>query len=120
MSEMRRRSTRETWRVLAELLGTDFLAGLAGIPAATAQHYMAGDRATPDGVAARLYWIELIVADLAGSYNEFGIRRWFVRARTQLDNKPPAQVLAGDWSPSDPGPRTVRAMAGSLVDAAAT
>lgn len=109
-----------TWPVLADLLGIDLLARLVGIARASARRYLAGDRATPDAVAARLHWIALIVADLAGSYNEFGIRRWFVRARSQLDGASPAGVLAGQWSPDDPGPRTVRALAASLVDAAAT
>ena len=109
-----------TWPALADLLGIDLLAKLVGIAPASARRYLAGDRATPDAVAARLHWIALIAGDLAGSYNEFGIRRWFSRARSQLDGKAPADVLAGEWSPDDPGPRAVRALATRLVDAAAT
>ncbi|MDQ6853503.1 MAG: hypothetical protein M3046_07390 [Actinomycetota bacterium] len=109
-----------TWPVLADRLGIDLLAGLVGIAHASARRYRTGERATPDAVAARLHWIALIVGDLAGSYNEFGIRRWFVRPRSQLDGKAPADVLAGQWSPDDPGPRVVRALATSLVDAAAS
>jgi hypothetical protein len=109
-----------TWPVLADRIGVDLLAGLVGIARASARRYLTGERVTPDAVAERLHWIALIVGDLAGSYNEFGIRRWFVRPRSQLDGKAPADVLAGAWSPDDPGPRTVRALATSLVDAAAT
>jgi hypothetical protein len=109
-----------TWPVLADRLGIDLLAGLVGIARVSARRYLTGERATPDAVAARLHWIALIVGDLAGSYNEFGIRRWFVRPRSQLDGKAPADVLAGEWSPDDPGPRVVRALATSLVDAAAS
>jgi hypothetical protein len=109
-----------TWPVLAEVLGIDLLARLVGIARASARRYLGGERATPDAVAARLHWIALVVADLAGSYNEFGIRRWFVRARSQLDGSSPAGVLAGQWAPDDPGPRTVRALASRLVDATAT
>ena len=109
-----------TWPGLADLLGIDLLAKLVGIAPASARRYLAGDRATPDPVAARLHSIALIAGDLAGSYNEFGIRRWFSRPRSQLDGKAPADVLAGEWSPDDPGPRAVRALATRLVDAAAT
>lgn len=109
-----------TWPVLADRLGIDLLAGLVGIARASARRYLTGERATPDAVAARLHWIALIVGDLAGSYNEFGIRRWFMRRRSQLDGNAPADVLAGEWSPDGAGPRAVRALATSLVDAAGT
>jgi len=109
-----------TWPVLADLLGIDLLAKLVGIAPASARRYLAGDRATPDPVAARLHWVALIAGDLAGSYNEFGIRRWFLRPRSQLDGKAPADVLAGEWSPDDPGPGAVRALATRLLDSAAT
>jgi hypothetical protein len=109
-----------TWPVLADLLGVDLLARLVGIAPASTRRYLAGNRVTPDAVAARLHWIALIAGDLAGSYNEYGIRRWFVRSRSELDGKAPADVLAGEWSPDDSGPRAVRALAKRLVDAAAT
>lgn len=109
-----------TWPVLADVLGIDLLAQLVGVAPASARRYLAGDRATPDAVASRLHWIALIAGDLAGSYNAFGIRRWFLRPRSQLDGKAPADVLAGEWSPDDPGPGTVRALATRLLDSAAT
>jgi hypothetical protein len=43
-----------TWPVLAELLGIDLLARLVGIAPASARRYLAGDRATPDAVAAKV------------------------------------------------------------------
>jgi hypothetical protein len=109
-----------TWPVLAELLGVDLLARLVGVAPASARRYLTGDRATPDPVAERLHSIALVVGDLAGSYNEYGIRRWFVRPRAQLDGKAPADVLTRNWSPDDAGPRAVRALAMGLVDAMAT
>jgi hypothetical protein len=109
-----------TWPVLADLLGIDLMAKLVGIAPASVRRYLTGDRATPDAVAARLHWVALIAGDLAGSYNEFGIRRWFLRPRSQLDGKAPADALAGDWSPDDPGPIAVRALATRLLDSAAT
>jgi hypothetical protein len=108
------------WPILADLFGVDPLAELVGISPESAQRCLAGERVTSDAVAARLRWTALLVRDLAGSYNEFGIRRWFARPRTQLGGKAPADVLAGEWSPGDSGPRNVRAIATSLLDAAAT
>jgi hypothetical protein len=35
-------------------------------------------------VAERLHWLAMVVADLAGSYNALGIRRWFERPRALL------------------------------------
>ena len=109
-----------TWPVLADLLGIELLARLVGIAPASARRYLAGGRTTPDTVAARVHWVALIAGDLAGSYNEFGIRRWFLRPRSQLDGKSPADVLAGAWSPDEPGPRAVRELATRLVDSGAT
>jgi hypothetical protein len=108
-----------TWPVLASVLGIDLLARLLDIAPASARRYLTGGRVTPDVVADRLHFVALVVGDLAGSYNDFGVRRWFVRPRGQLDGKAPADVLAGDWSPDDAGPRTVRALATGLVDAMA-
>ena len=109
-----------TWPVLAGVLGIDLLARLVGIAPASARRYLTGGRATPDVVADRLHFVALIVGDLAGSYNDFGVRRWFARPRSQLDGQAPADVLVGDWSPDDAGPRAVRALATRLVDAMAT
>jgi len=33
-------------------------------------------RKTPQPIRERLHWIALVVADLAGAYNAFGIPRW--------------------------------------------
>lgn len=109
-----------TWPVLAGVLGVDLLARLLGVAPASARRYLTGGRITPDVVADRLHFVALVVGDLAGSYNDFGVRRWFVRRRAQLEGKAPADVLAGDWSPDDAGPGAVRALATRLVDAMAS
>ena len=49
-----------------------------------------GDRETPDIVAARVHVLALVVGDLAGAYNDLGIRRWFHRKRTVLHGDTPA------------------------------
>ena len=84
------------------------------------KRYQAGDRDTPDAIAARLHCLALLVSDLAGSYNDIGIRRWFQRKRTQLDGRAPAAFLTGDWDPDDEGPARVRQLARELVSFSAT
>jgi hypothetical protein len=64
--------------------------------------------------------VALIVGDLAGAYNEVGIRRWFGRKRSALGGKTPAALLAADWNPDDSGPQKVRELARSLVSLSAT
>jgi transcriptional regulator with XRE-family HTH domain len=111
---------KHEWPVLARVLEADQLASLLGISATSLRRYASGERGTPDEVAARLHHLALIVGDLAGAYNEVGIRRWFDRARAALDGKSPAALLAGDWNPDDPAPRKVRDLARSLVGLSAT
>ena len=84
------------------------------------RRYARAIRNTPDEVAARLHWLALVVGDLAGGYNEIGIRQWFTRKRTQLDGRTPEQLLTGQWKPDDPGPRRVRSLAHSLTGSPVT
>ncbi|MCY4626684.1 MAG: DUF2384 domain-containing protein, partial [Acidobacteria bacterium] len=69
---------------------------------------------------ARLHFLALVAGDLAGAYNEIGVRRWFDRKRSALGGKTPAEVLAGDWSAEDDGPERVRELAGALSFSPAT
>lgn len=111
---------KHEWPVLARVLEAEQLASLLGISATSLRRYASGERGTPDDVAARLHHLALIVGDLAGAYNEVGIRRWFDRTRAALDGQSPAALLAGGWNPDDPAPRKVRALARSLVTLSAT
>jgi hypothetical protein len=111
---------RFEWRSVSRVFEPEQLAGLLGISVSSLRRYQGGGRETPDPVAARLHFIALVVGDLAGAYNEIGIRRWFQRKRTQLGGRAPEALLAGDWDPDDPGPAKVRALAGSLVTVGAT
>jgi len=108
------------WRALLEHFGHERLAELTGTSPASVRRYASGERDTPDPVAARLHLLAAVVGDLAGAYNPFGIRRWFDRARTALDGRAPSDLLTGDWSPDQPGPRSVRELAESLVASPAT
>jgi hypothetical protein len=108
------------WSRLLRTLDRDTLARLLGVSPASVRRYAATARATPDDVAARLHWLALIVGDLAGAYNEIGIRQWFERKRTQLGGRAPAQLLVGHWKPDDAGPQEVRALAAALSGSPAT
>src|SRR2546426_605395 len=108
------------WSRLLRILDREMLARLLGISPASVRRYAATARETPDNVAARLHWLALIVGDLGGAYNEIGIRQWFERKRTQLDGRTPAQLLAGEWKPDDPGPQRVRSLAHALTGSPAT
>lgn len=108
------------WKPMREVLGDDLLGHLLGISRPSLQRYASGERATPQHVAERLHVVALIVSDLAGTYNEFGIRRWFDRPRAQLGGRWPASMLRHGWRPDDKGARRVRALAASLLGAGAT
>lgn len=108
------------WKQLTRVLGVDMLETLLGTSAPSIRRYTRTVRNTPDGVAARLHWLALIVGDLAGAYNEIGIRQWFDRKRVQLDGRTPAQLLTGQWKPDDAGPHRVRNLAHSLTGSPAT
>lgn len=102
------------------IVDRDELRRLLNLSASSVTRYARGNRRTPDAAAARLYAIALIVGDLAGAYNEIGIRRWFDRPRTALDGRPPAHFLKRDWQPEELGPQRVRALARSLVTGSST
>jgi hypothetical protein len=108
------------WRELLRILGEAPLATLVGVSRASLRRYAAGQRATPDPVAARLHHLALVVGSLAGSYNDYGIRRWFERKRAALKDRAPRELLRGTWSPDGPGPRQVLALAEALLGSPAT
>ena len=102
------------WAAMCGVLDS-LLPELVGVSTSSVTRYRTGERSTPDAVAARLHTVTLIASDLSGSYNDFGVRRWFLRPRQALGGKAPAQVLVGDWGPDDPAVMEVRALAASLV-----
>ena len=76
------------WPALHRVLGPDLLARLLQISTVSLRRYQSGARKTPDDVAVRLHALALMVGDLAGAYNDAGIRRWFARPRTIRDVPP--------------------------------
>jgi hypothetical protein len=111
---------RFEWGGLARVFGADELAPLLQVSVSSLKRYQAGERTTPDIVAARLHFLALVIGDLAGSYNDLGIRRWFHRKRSLLDGRTPASLLKGEWDPDDEGPGRVRTLARELVSLSAT
>lgn len=108
------------WPFLVELFGIELLAALLDVSPVSVRRYTRGDRATPDGVAARLHSLAMVVSDLSGAYNDFGIRRWFDRPRDALGGVSPRQLLEAGWDPDDPGPQQVRALARALLGSPVT
>jgi hypothetical protein len=108
------------WSGLARVFDAEQLASLLNVSLSSLKRYQAGERTTPDAIAARLHFLALLVGDLAGSYNDIGVRRWFQRKRTRLDGRAPADLMAGEWDPDDSGPRRVRELARELVTLSAT
>lgn len=105
------------WPAMRAVFGDDKLVELLGIAASSMRRYASGGRETPHEVAARLHWLAMVVADLAGAYNEFGMRRWFERPRVQLGGKSPQQVLGAAWTPDSATAQRVRELASVLVGA---
>ncbi len=108
------------WRALQGVLGVEMLTRLLGISQSSARRYISGERSTPDAIAARLHFLAFVVGDLAGAYNDIGVRRWFDRPRERLDGTTPARTLGDDWSPGDDGPQRVSALARALASSPAT
>ena len=108
------------WGGVARVFGADDLAPLLNVSVSSLKRYQSGERTTPDDVAARLHFLALVVGDLAGSYNDVGIRRWFHRKRSLLDGRTPASLLKNDWDPDAAGPARVRQLARELVSLSAT
>jgi hypothetical protein len=113
-------SPEHEWPALEEIFGADRLASLLSVSPPSVRRYRSGVRTTPDPLAGRLHFLATLVGDLAGAYNEIGIRRWFDRPRALLDGKAPVDFLQGEWDPEAPGPRRVRDLAKSLAASPAT
>lgn len=100
---------------LAAIFGFDRLADLASTSEPSLRRYASEARATPDPVAARLHYLAQLVAILRGSFNEFGIRRWFERPHPALDGQVPATVIGSDFDPADRGARMAMDAAAGLL-----
>lgn len=105
------------WSSMRQTLGDELLSALLDVSASSLRRYAAGERSTPEAIAARLHWLAMVVSDLAGAYNVLGMRRWFERPRAQLDGQSPRAVLGRVWLPDDANAQRVRALAAALSGA---
>jgi len=91
------RMVSDEWAAAIDTLGEDVLGQLVGASPSSIRRYANRTRSTPRDVAGRLHFVASVLADLAGSYDEFGIRRWFMRPRSALDGQCPTDFLGDDF-----------------------
>jgi hypothetical protein len=108
------------WSRLVDVLGLELLSRLLGVSATSVRRYKASARTTPGDVADRLHLLSLLVGDLSGAYNEFGIRQWFLRKRSQLAGRAPIELLKGRWKQDQPAVRKLQDLARALLTSPAT
>ena len=100
------------WQAVREVLNDDdLLAALLGIGPISVRRYAKGERHCSDAVAARLHWLALLIDQLEGTYNAYGIRRWFQRPRAALEGQSPQDRLRGAWDPDDAAINPIVALA---------
>jgi hypothetical protein len=107
------------WGPALGTLGEDMLAEVLGVSVSSVRRYSAGNRNTPQDVAERLHFVAMLLADLAGSYNDYGIRRWFNRPRAALDGRRPIDLLGPNFDPDGEAAKRVQELASSLIAAGA-
>jgi hypothetical protein len=106
------------WGEVRDRIGEDLLSRLLSTSPSSIRRYATGTRPTPDDVAWRLHALSRIVAALLGSYNDYGVRRWFERPRAQLDGETPAAIIEAAETEDDAGLQRVFELADGLVGAA--
>ena len=105
---------------LQTILDQELLTELLDVSAASLQRYQKGTRETPDDVADRAHFLTEVIAALEGTYNEFGIRRWFDRPRTLFGGRTARQLLSQRWKPQGQSAQRVLSAAQSLQHLGAT
>jgi hypothetical protein len=106
------------WAPTRDAIGDELLARLLRISVSSLRRYAGGDRRTPDEVAWRLHLVARLLAALVGSYNGYGIRRWFERRRSALDGATPAELFEQAQSDDDERLQRVVELADELTGAA--
>jgi hypothetical protein len=103
------------WSGVRARLEDEQLSDLLQVSTSSIRRYASGQRETPDEIAWRLHTLTRIIAALSGSYNDYGVRRWFERPRAQLDGRSPSELIAEATSEDDPELVGVVDLAESLV-----
>lgn len=102
------------WAPVLRTLGEDLVATLVDTSVTSVRRYSTGNRVTPQAIAERLHFLALLLAELAGSYNDYGMRRWFTRPRTALSGQSPADVMGAGFDPDGPDARQLEELAEGL------
>jgi len=105
-------------RQLLRVYDDENLAGMLGVSRASLRRYASGSRSVPDDIAARIHFVALVTSDLAGSYNRYGLRRWWERPRAALDDRSPRAALGSRWDPDTPIAVAIGGLARQLVGSA--
>lgn len=105
------------WEPARAMLGDDLLAGMTRISESSLRRYASGERGTPDDVAWRLHVVARLLSSLVGSFNEYGVRRWFERPRSALEGATPGEILEQAESEDDEQLQQVIELADQLLGA---
>ena len=97
-------------------LGPELSCEVVGVSRTSLNRYLKNARGLPDDVSWRAHLSCLLIGDLAGSYNEIGMRRWFVRPRGELDGLTPVDWLQKTRR-ADDGFEKLRSLTSPLVSA---
>lgn len=97
---------QDATEVLSELyaqLGEKLLASLLRVSAPELRAHVDEGKPPLADVAARAAFLVQLLQHLSGTYNTFGIQRWFRRKRAQLDGCSPLEHLLSkpDWKPDN-------------------
>lgn len=116
------RTARDPWHLARRDLGDELLASLLGVSPSSVRRYATGARTPPELVTERAHYLAQVIHDLSGTYNEYGIKRWFQRPRTQLNGSSPLERLQEDhnWTPDSEAAREVARLARASGDMQAT
>lgn len=105
-------STREITS-LHNVLGEELLSALLLIPTSEVLALIRGREQATTSTVARVVYLSKVLEYLSGTYNTFGVQRWFERPRGQLDGRSPHEHLlsATDWDPEDTASKEVSELA---------
>lgn len=97
---------------LSNIFGQGRLVRLMHTRSHLLQGFLAGEQPLGSRYAARLDFLYEVVHDLEGSYNAFGINRWFERPRVQLGRHAPNDLLLNQaWRVEHRDVRRIRKLA---------
>lgn len=84
-------------------LGEELLSALLRIPTSEVLALTRGRERATKTTTDRVYYLSKVIEYLSGTYNTFGVQRWFLRSRGQLDRRSPLEHLLSkpDWMPDD-------------------